>query len=123
MDEKTSPEFIEAPLSHDERRLFAETIAFEATNEAIRMKNVLRFIAEYGHDGGVSRTQIQQAIEEDEIQEFSRFGNRNTINKELSGLLGRLWDMGLVSDQLNLLRYSRVKRYTWTSKGQMFMQK
>lgn len=121
MDERTGPKFIEAPLSHDEKRLFAGFIAIEATHEAIRMKNVLRFIADNAHGEGVSRTQIQQAIEENEIQEFSRYGNRNTINKELSGLLGRLWDMGLVSDQLNLLRYSRVKRYICTSKGRFFI--
>ena len=122
MDERTSPGVIEAPLSHDERRLFAETIAIEATHEAIRMKNVLRFIADNAHGEGVSRTQIQQAIEENEIQDFSRYGNRNTINKELSGLLGRLWEMGLVSDQGDLRRYSRVKQYVCTSKGWMFVE-
>ena len=86
------------------------------------MKRVLRFIADNGHDEGVSRTQIQQAIEEDDIQDFSRYGNRNTINKELSGLLGRLWDMGLVFVQDDLRRYSRVKQYVCTSKGWTFME-
>ena len=70
-----------------------------------------------GYREGVSRKEIELAIYNGIILNFSNYQNKHSINMELSGILGRLSDLGLVTDGVDLTRPGRIKRYKVTKQG------
>ena len=77
------------------------------------MQSVLSFIESRAKSrlDGVSRNEILDAVRSDKIRHFSSGDNYHTSNTELSGVLGRMWDLGLVKNYTDLTRPTRIKRY------------
>ena len=81
------------------------------------MHSLLSYVKNAQGSEGVSRTAILDAVLDGHIDGFTDSANRNSINKDLSGLLGRVWELGLLGQAEDLRRHSRVKRYVVTSAG------
>lgn len=104
---------ISTSLSEKEREILIHCLIKHCKKETNRMKSLLAFIDHETKDSGdgISRNDILGAVRAGQIQHFGANDNFHTSNKELSGLLGRLWDLGLVKHYTDLRRPSRIKRY------------
>lgn len=114
---KSAPETIDAPISSDESSFFRESMYYRSPTEYLRMHSLLSYVKNAQGSEGVSRTAILDAVLDGHIDGFAGSANRNSINKDLSGLLGRVWELGLLGQAEDLRRHSRVKRYVVTSAG------
>ena len=118
LEQKIPASNIKNTLSEDEQAMLIERIQLRCAEEAKRMYSVLEFIdknyIKYGE--GVSRKEIELAIYDGIILNFSNYQNKHSMNMGLSGILGRLSDLGLVTDGTYLTRPGRIKRYKVTNR-------
>ena len=104
---------IPTALSRKERETIIRCLTQHCEKETSRMQSVLSFIESRAKSrlDGVSRNEILDAVRSDKIRHFSSGDNYHTSNTELSGVLGRMWDLGLVKNYTDLTRPTRIKRY------------
>ena len=114
---KSAPETIDAPISSDERSSFCESIFYRCPIEYRRIYSLLSYVKDVQGTEGVNRSRILDAVMHGYIDGFDDSANRNSTNKDLSGLLGRVWELGLLGQAQDLRRHSRVKRYVVTDVG------
>ena len=111
--DKLSGDNIPTALSRKEREIIIRCLTQHCEKETSRMQSVLSFIESSAKSrlDGVSRNEILDAVRSDKIRHFSSGDNYHTSNTELSGVLGRMWDLGLVKNYTDLTRPTRIKRY------------
>jgi hypothetical protein len=123
----TPPNRINNSLSVGEQRMILKAIADHCPLEAERMTDILAILQNNDNATpnsrywGLQRSYILEEIRDFEFKSFPDTGSPQTLNKELSAILSRMQDLGLISQGAEYVSGQR-KKFSCTSEGEEWLE-
>ena len=123
--EGAPPNKINNSLSVVEQRMILKAIADHCPLEAERMTNILAILQNNDNATpnsrywGLGRRAIFEEIRDYESKSFAGTRSPQTLNKELSAIISRMQDLGLISQGAEYVSGQR-KKFSCTSEGQQW---